>query len=139
MPVYVFSADPDRLDAEWVHRQLSQNAYWALGRPRDVQDAANAASRCYGMYVDGTGAQVAFARVVTDGATFGWLCDVIVDPSTRGDGVGKALMAGIMADLEPLALPRILLATADAHGLYERHGFAALAEPERWMVRPSLT
>jgi GNAT superfamily N-acetyltransferase len=137
MTTYVFSADRNRLDADWVHRNLSEIAYWALGRPREVQDTANASSRCYGMYAADTGAQVAFARVVTDGATFGWLCDVIVDPSARGDGVGKALLAALLADLEPLGLKRTLLATADAHGLYEQYGWGALREPVKWMERPA--
>lgn len=137
MTTYEFSTDRDRLDPDWVHRQLSENAYWALGRPREVQDAANASSRCYGMYAADSGAQVAFARVVTDGATFGWLCDVIVDPDARGDGVGKALLSAIVADLEPLGLKRTLLATADAHGLYEQNGFGELREPAKWMERPA--
>jgi GNAT superfamily N-acetyltransferase len=137
MTTYVFSPDRNRLDADWVHRNLSEIAYWALGRPREVQDTANASSRCYGMYAADTGAQVAFARVVTDGATFGWLCDVIVDPSVRGDGVGKALLAALLADLEPLGLKRTLLATADAHGLYEQYGWGALREPVKWMERPA--
>jgi GNAT superfamily N-acetyltransferase len=73
--------------------------------------------------------------VVTDGATFAWLCDVFVDPAERGHGVGKALVGGVLADLEPLGLRRTLLATADAHGLYAAHGFAPLAAPDRMMER----
>jgi GNAT superfamily N-acetyltransferase len=134
-PSPAFSTDPDRIDADWVHRMLSEHAYWALGRSREVQDAANAGSRVYGMYDDG--AQVAFARVVTDGATFAWLCDVIVDPDARGRSVGKMLLAGIVADLEPLGLRRTLLATGDAHGLYEQYGWGPLRTPEKWMERPA--
>ena len=89
------------------------------------------------MYAGDSGAQVAFARVVTDGATFGWLCDVIVDPAVRGDGVGKALLAAVVEDLEPLGLRRTVLATADAHGLYEKYGFRPLSEPAKWMERPA--
>ncbi|MDH2415640.1 GNAT family N-acetyltransferase [Nocardioides sp. CER19] len=126
-----FSADPGRLDGEWVHATLSAHAYWALGRSREVQDAANAASRCYGVYE--ADAQVAFARVVTDGATFGWLCDVIVDPGARGRGAGKLLMSGVMADVASLPIKRLLLKTADAHGLYEQHGWSPLASPSSWM------
>ena len=99
-----FSADRDRIDAEWVHTMLAEHAYWAAGRSRQAQDAANAGSRCYGIYSNDVHAQVAFARVVTDGATFGWLCDVIVDPALRGMGLGKQLLSGIVADLEPLGL-----------------------------------
>jgi len=67
--------------------------------------------------------------------TFAWLCDVYVDPSVRGNGVGVGLIEGVLADLDPLGLRRTMLATADAHGLYTKFGFEPLAEPARWMVR----
>ena len=118
-----------------VHHWLSEQAYWALGRARDVQDAAIDASRNFAVIDTATGAQVAYARVVTDGVTFAWLCDVFVDPEVRGEGVGIGLIEGVVMALEPLGLRRILLATADAHGLYEKFGFAALVQPERWMAR----
>lgn len=133
---YEFSSDPRRIDPEWVHRLLSDQAYWAVGRPRAIQDAAIAGSRNYGVYDVATGAQVAYARVVTDGATFAWLCDVIVDPDRRGDRIGVSLIAGVTAELEPLSLKRILLATGDAHGLYAKFGFTPLTEPANWMERP---
>jgi GNAT superfamily N-acetyltransferase len=133
--VYFFAADAGLVDRPAVHEWLSERAYWAKGRPRAVQDAAIDASRNYGIYVEGSGAQVAYARVVTDGATFAWLCDVFVHESVRGQGLGKRLMAGVVADLEPLGLSRILLATHDAHELYAQFGFAALEEPARWMAR----
>jgi N-acetylglutamate synthase-like GNAT family acetyltransferase len=75
---------------------------------------------------------------VTDGVTFAWLCDVFVDERVRGSGVGKMLVAGVVADLEPLPLRRIVLATADAHGLYAQYGFAPPADPNRYMIK-SLT
>ncbi|WP_425465443.1 GNAT family N-acetyltransferase [Nocardioides albertanoniae] len=130
---YTFSADQSRIDPDWVHRMLSQS-YWAADRTREVQDAANKGSRCYGVY-DATGAQVAFARVVTDFAAFAWLCDVIVAPDGRGRGVGKLLISGIVADLEPYRIRRTLLATNDAHALYEKYGWEPLPSPERWMIR----
>jgi GNAT superfamily N-acetyltransferase len=137
-----FSTDPSDIDRERVHRWLSEQSYWALGRARDVQDAAMDASRNYAVVDTGsdtatataTATQVAYARVVTDGVTFAWLCDVFVDPDVRGRGVGVALIEGVVADLEPLGLRRIALATADAHGLYEKFGFAPLSQPERWMA-----
>jgi len=82
-----------------------------------------------------TGEQVAYGRVVTDGVTFAWLCDVFVAPEARGQGIGKMLAAGIVADLEPLELKRILLSTGDAHGLYAQYGFTELTEPSRMMAR----
>lgn len=129
------SSDPARLDRDRVHHWLSEQAYWALGRSRDVLDRAIDGSRSYGVYDDATGEQLGYARVVTDGATFAWLCDVFVDDAARGRGVGKTLMAGVVADLEALGVRRTLLATADAHGLYEQYGFVPVPDPERWMVR----
>ena len=106
-----FSTDPSDIDRELVHRWLSEQAYWALGRPRSVQEAAIDASRNYAVMDDESAAQVAYARVVTDGATFAWLCDVFVDPDVRGLGVGVGLMEGVVADLQPLGLRRMALST----------------------------
>lgn len=130
-----FSAGAEHIDRAKVHRWLSEQAYWALGRDRAKQDAAIEGSRNYGVWDADSGEQVAYARVVTDGATFAWLCDVFVAPEVRGAGVGKMLIAGLVADLEPLGLRRVLLATADAHGLYSQYGFAALPEPSQFMDR----
>ncbi|KAB2811385.1 GNAT family N-acetyltransferase [Pimelobacter simplex] len=130
----IFSDDVARIDRALVHRWISELSYWAAGRTTATMDAAIDGSRNYGVYDDTTGAQVGYARVVTDGATFGWLCDVFVAPDARGRGIGKMLVAGVMADLEPLGLRRVLLATADAHGLYEQHGFAPLPEPDRYLT-----
>jgi GNAT superfamily N-acetyltransferase len=133
---FSFSSAADRIDRTRVHRWLSEEAYWARGRERSTQDAAMDASRNYGVYDNDTGEQLAYARVVTDGVTFAWLCDVFVASEVRGHGVGKMLVAGVVAELEPLGLKRILLRTADAHGLYAQFGFAALEEPSRAMERP---
>lgn len=132
---YRFSTDPADVDRTLVHHWLSELSYWAAGRERDVHDRAMDGSRNYAVVRTEDGRQVAYARVVSDGVTFAWLCDVIVDPECRGDGVGKLLVEGVLADLEPLGLKRILLATADAHGLYEQFGFRPLADPTMWMVR----
>lgn len=93
------------------------------------------ASRNYGLYDADGGAQVAYARVVTDGVTFAWLCDVFVDASVRGQGAGKELVARVVADLDAAGLPRIVLGTADAQGLYAQYGFAHPEDPRRFMVR----
>lgn len=132
---YEFSTDPARIDAARVHELVARHTYWAKDRPRAVMDAAIAGSRPYGVFRRGTGEQVAFARVVTDGATFAWLADVIVDPELRGQGIGKLLVAGVVDDIEPLGLRRTLLATADAHGLYEQFGWAPVADRYKWMER----
>ncbi|RZU11441.1 GNAT family N-acetyltransferase [Streptomyces sp. BK239] len=131
---YELSTDPGRLDAERVHRWLSTDAYWALGREREKQDRAIAGSLNFGVYDVASGEQVAYARVVTDRATFAWLCDVYVDPAVRGKGIGTSLVAAVRDHLLPYGLRRMLLATQDAHGVYEKVGFEALEDPGRWMA-----
>ncbi|MFE0474578.1 GNAT family N-acetyltransferase [Streptomyces sp. NPDC058947] len=131
---YEISTDPSRVDAERVHRWLSTDAYWALGRAREKQDRAIEGSLNFGVYDTASGEQVAYARVVTDRATFAWLCDVYVDPSVRGKGVGTALVTAVREEVRSFGVRRVLLATHDAHGVYEKIGFAPLARPEHWMV-----
>ncbi|MFF2271252.1 GNAT family N-acetyltransferase [Agromyces sp. NPDC058136] len=130
-----FSTDPARLDRALVHRWLSEHAYWALDRPRETQERAIDASLNFGVYDRATGAQLAYARVVTDGITFGWLCDVIVDPELRGEGLGVSLVEFVLATLDPMRLKRVLLITGDAHGLYERFGFAPVDRADDWLSR----
>lgn len=129
------SDDPSELDHDRIHRWIVDESYWANGRTRERQDAAIAGSWNFGAYDETSGEQLGFARVVTDRATYAWVCDVYVDDSARGRGVGKALMARLTADLDALGVPRVVLATADAHGLYAQYGFEPLAAPERWMAR----
>ncbi|MFI9746145.1 GNAT family N-acetyltransferase [Streptomyces sp. NPDC052494] len=131
---YEISADPARIDAARVHHWLSTDAYWALGRPREKQDAAIAGSLNFGAYHGETGEMAAYARVITDYATFAWLCDVYVDPRARGTGLGTALVEAVRDHLAPRGLRRILLATADAHGVYEKVGFTPLQNPDNWMA-----
>jgi GNAT superfamily N-acetyltransferase len=134
-----FSADTARLDLERVHAWLAEESYWAMGRSRAAHESAVAASRNYGIYDRASGEQLAYARVITDGVTFAWLCDVFVAVEARGRGVGVALIEGVIAALEPLGLRRMALTTDDAHGLYERFGFRPLDEPRQWMARISRT
>jgi GNAT superfamily N-acetyltransferase len=131
---YEISADPARIDAALVHGWLSQDSYWAKGRSREKHDAAMAGSLNFGVYDAASGAQCAYARVVTDRATFAWLCDVYVAPDARGKGLGTALVTAIRAHLTPYGLRRIMLATADAHGVYAKVGFTPLADPGMWML-----
>jgi GNAT superfamily N-acetyltransferase len=134
---YEISTDPRRIDAERVHRWLSTDAYWARGRTREKQARAIEGSLNFGTYEGLSGEQVAYARVVTDRATFAWLCDVYVDPSVRGKGLGTALVAAVREHLRPYGLRRVLLATHDAHGVYEKLGFRALDRPDEWMAYTS--
>ncbi|GGU95486.1 N-acetyltransferase [Streptomyces filipinensis] len=133
---YEFSADTARVDVDRVHGWLSADAYWAIGRPREKHERAMASSLNFGVYDRASGEQVAYARVVTDQALFAWLADVYVDPSVRGKGVGTAFVGRIRDHLAPYGLRRMLLATADAHGVYEKAGFRPLDRPGQWMVHP---
>lgn len=136
MSGYEISADPARLDVDAVHEWLAIESYWAVGRSREVTDRAIANSVCVGAYAP-DGSQAGFARVVTDRATFAWLCDVFVFEAHRGHGLARAMVRAA-AELPELATVRQwLLATADGHGVYEPLGFGALLEPGRWMQRRS--
>jgi GNAT superfamily N-acetyltransferase len=130
---YAISTDPGRLDVGAVHRWLSTDAYWALGRSRETVERAVEGSVNFGLY-DGEGRQAGYARVVTDLATFAWLCDVYVAPSHRGRGLGTWLVTAVQDHLAPYRLRRIMLATGDAHALYEKVGFTPLADAQRFMV-----
>ena len=131
MGVWQLSTDKARLDVGLIHRFLSTEAYWSRGMPRATLERAIAGSLCFGAYLDER--QVAFARVVTDGATFAYLADVFVLPAHRGQGLGRQLIAEVMAHPELQGLRRFMLATADAHRLYAKFGFASPARPERLM------
>lgn len=129
---YEIATDPGRLDIGLIHRWLSTDAYWALGRSRETVHASVAASLNFGVYgPDGT--QVGYARVVTDLATFGWLCDVYVDRAHRGKGLGRWLAGAVRDHLAPYRLKRLLLATADAHEVYADAGFVPYPQPGNLM------
>jgi len=119
------------LDLDMVYGFLSQETAWAQGMPRETFERAVSGSLCFGGYLDGQ--QIAFARVITDEATFAYLCDVFVLPAYRGNGYASALMMHIFARPSLAGLRRIVLVTTDAHHVYEPHGFTALANPERYM------
>jgi ribosomal protein S18 acetylase RimI-like enzyme len=130
---YLVSTDKDRLDVTSIHRFLSEEAYWSRGIPRSVVERAIHGSRCLGLYRSGR--TVGFARIVTDGATFAYLCDVYVLASERGHGLGKWLVELACAHPELAGLRRWLLVTRDAQGLYEPYGFRPIAHPARFMER----
>lgn len=129
----VFSTDRARLDIGLVHDFLSRESYWVPGIHRELVELAIANSLCFGAYEGAR--QLAFARVVTDCAGFAWLCDVFVVDEARGRGIGKRLVAFVMAHPGLQRIRRFMLATRDAHGLYAQHGFASLATPDRFMER----
>jgi GNAT superfamily N-acetyltransferase len=127
------STDAEQLDVDMIHRFLSTESYWAPGISRSVLERALAHSLCFGGYLDRT--QVAFARVVTDRATYAHLKDVFVLSAFRRRGFGTALMRAVMAHSDLLAVS-FTLATDDAHALYEKFGFGPPPRPECSMVRP---
>jgi GNAT superfamily N-acetyltransferase len=125
------SSDKTDLDIEMVYAFLSQQTAWAKGMPRATFERAVAGSLCFGGYIDGK--QIAFARLITDEATFAYLCDVFVLPAYRGNGYASALMKHVFASRSLSGLRRIVLVTTDAHHVYEPHGFTQLSNPERYM------
>jgi GNAT superfamily N-acetyltransferase len=129
---FTISTNRDRFDVEVFHGYLAEDSYWARGRRPETSEAAVANSLIFGAYAP-DGVMVGAARVVTDCATFGWLCDLFVLEGSRGKGLGEALVAAVRDHPCLADTKRILLATADAHSLYERHGFHSLGAPERWM------
>jgi GNAT superfamily N-acetyltransferase/uncharacterized damage-inducible protein DinB len=128
---FLVSTDPARLDVPLIHDFVSNRSYWAVGRPLEVVQRSIANSLCFGLYERGR--QVAFARVVTDRATFAWLCDVFVLEPYRGRGLSKWLIGCVLSHPALQGLRRVLLGTRDAHGLYERFGFTPLADPTRFL------
>lgn len=127
---YTISTDPASIDREAVHRFLAE-AYWASGRPTEVIDRSLDGSLTFGLFHDGR--QVGMARVVTDRATFAWLCDVFIEPEHRGAGLGQWLVSVVLAHPALQGL-RWLLGTSYSHSLYARFGFTEL-EPGRFMIR----
>jgi GNAT superfamily N-acetyltransferase len=127
---YEISTDPARLDVDAIHAFLTQS-YWSPGIPRATVARAIAHSLCFGAFWQGQ--QVGFARIVTDCATFAYLCDVYVLEAHRGRGLAQQLMTHIMQHPDLQGLRRMLLATRDAHGLYARYGFKSLAAPDVMM------
>jgi GNAT superfamily N-acetyltransferase len=126
----VVTTDRSRLDLDMIHGFLT-TSYWAWGIPREIVARSMESSLCFGAFDEGR--QVGFARVISDRATFAYICDVFALESHRGNGIGKSLMAAIMSHPELQGLRRWTLFTRDAHGLYRQFGFGAPGHPERLM------
>jgi GNAT superfamily N-acetyltransferase len=128
---FVISTDPARLDLDLIYGFLT-NCYWAKGVPRDVVERSIEHSLCFGIYDDG-GAQVGFARVISDFATIAYLGDVFVLESYRRRGLSKWMMECILGHPALQNLRRWILLTRDAHELYRKCGFTAIQSPDRYM------
>lgn len=134
---FTVSTDPARLDVDAIHAFLT-TSYWAEGIPRETVERSLERSLCFGLYEGDS--QVGLARVITDAATFAYLCDVYVLPERRGLGLGRWLMQCVMDHPGLAGLRRFMLVTQDAHELYRSFGFTALASPDRHMeiARPGI-
>jgi len=128
-----FSTDRSRLDVAAIHRFISDESYWTPGIARELVERAIANSLCFGAYANG--AQIGFARVVTDYVGFAYLADVYVVRDWRARGIGQRLMDFVFAHPQLQNMRRFLLATRDAHALYARHGFTPLSSPQNFMER----
>lgn len=128
---YTISTDPMRLNRRLVHRFLSEESYWARGIPYSVVDRSIDHSLNFGLYDSVT--QLGYARVITDRATFGFLRDVFVVSEARGLGLGTWLIESVRTHADLRGLRRLMLATRDTHGLYQRLGFAPLRRPDRFL------
>ena len=118
---YFLSTDKRLLQIDSIHSFLSVQSYWAKDVPKNIVEKSISNSLCFGIYLNS--AQVAFARVVSDYATFGYLCDVFVADEHRGKGLSKWLMEKIMQHPDLQNLRRFTLGTRDAHELYRKFGF----------------
>jgi GNAT superfamily N-acetyltransferase len=127
---FLISTDPARLDVDAIYAYLSR-VYWANTRSRDAVERSLKNSLCFGLYEGAS--QIGLARVISDYATFAYVCDVYVLEAYQGNGLGTWLMKTVMAYPDLQGLRRWLLATRDAHGLYRKSGFKELESPERWM------
>ncbi len=132
LPAYEISSDASRMDTCAIHAFLT-GAYWSVGVPLTTVQRAIDNSLCVGAFL--ATAQVGFARVVTDRATFAYLADVYVLETHRGQGLSRRILDAVFARPELQGLRRMLLATRDAHWLYGQYGFTPLAAPDRFMER----
>lgn len=132
---FIISTDRKLLQLDAIHKFLSEESYWAKTRTREQTETAIKNSLPFGVYKGEN--QIGFARVVTDYATFAYLGDVYILEEFRGKGLSKWLMETIIGHPDLQGFRRWVLATADAHTLYEKFGFHALVHPDRWMEKPA--
>jgi GNAT superfamily N-acetyltransferase len=129
------STDQESLQVDRIHRFLCDEAYWSLLVPIEVVRKALENSLCFGVFLETLSGpiQVGLARIITDRATFAYLCDIYIENDQRGLGLSKWLMECVLCHPDLQRLRRLLLATVDAHALYKKFGFEVSSTPERWM------
>lgn len=132
---YLISTDKSLLQIDRIHKFLSTEAYWCLDIPKKIVEASISSSLCFGLYDTKASIQeqIGYARIISDGATFAWLCDVYVENNYRGNGLSKWLMECVFSHPDLQNLRRICLATKDAHELYKKFGFKVTETPQNWM------
>jgi len=131
---FTINTDKDTLDIPVIHEYLSTRSYWAAGRSLECVEKSIENSLCFGVYKGEN--QIGFARVVTDFATFSWLCDVFILEDYRGRGLGKWLISTLVEYQGIKGSTRFFLATKDAHNLYSKYGgFEKITMPEKLMVK----
>lgn len=128
---FLVSTDNSMLDINMIHHFLGQLSYWGKNISLQTVKTSIENSLCFGVYQQHK--QVGFARVITDFATFAYLCDVFILPDYRKKGLSKWLIQNIRNHPNLQKLRRFVLATADAHGLYEQFGFSRMKNQDRWM------
>ncbi len=131
---YALTTDVAAMDVARIHHVLSEDSYWAKGIPLTVVEKSLKHSLCFALLAPG-GGLAAFARVISDRATYAYLCDLFVEQEHRGLGLSQALLRAVLDHPELQDIRRWSLATRDAHALYARFGFAPLARPETFMER----
>jgi len=135
---YLITTDKSKLDIDMIHSFLSEHAYWAIGRSKDLVDSSIQNSLCFGMF-EPTGNQIGFTRVVTDQTIFAWICDVFILEEFRGKGLGKWMVGVVLEHPYLKNLRYLMLASTDAQELYRKYGgFQALENPERFMARQGI-
>ncbi len=128
---YLLTTDQAIFDFDKIYEFIAKQSYWAEGIPFSTLKKSVSNSLSFGLFYKES--QIGFARVVTDYATFGYLADVFIVPEYRGKGLAHWLMENILSHPELQGLRRWMLATRDAHGLYEKYGFKPLSKPDRMM------
>jgi GNAT superfamily N-acetyltransferase len=134
---FLFSTAKSKLNISYIHEFISEKSYWAKGVPIEIVQRSIDNALCFGVYhvADGNIKQIGFARLITDFATYGYLADVFIDEAWRKKGLSKILIDFIFEMEELKGFRRFMLATADAHGLYAKVGFAPLKNPARFMEK----
>ena len=127
---FTITTEKEKFDVEFIHSFLTRS-YWAEGISKEVIERSIEGALCFGLFENDK--QIGFARMITDKATFAYLADVFIIEEYRGRGLSKWLMEVIMSHPSLQGLRRMMLATKDAHGLYEKFGFTALNNVDRWM------